>query len=39
MLARNLVQLPRVTDLFGKRGRELLAGVETTILRCAEGRG
>lgn len=29
VLARNLVQLPlRVTDLFGKRGRELLADVE-----------
>jgi transposase len=27
VLARNLVQLPRVTDLFGKRGRELLAAV------------
>lgn len=27
VLTRNLVQLPRVTDLFGKRGRELLAGV------------
>jgi transposase len=27
VLARNLVQLPPVTDLFGKRGRQLLDGV------------